>query len=304
MKNDKSIFSIIFIGILIAINSLLLFRFISSIQTKQKNEIDEKYLTLDQNFQELRKEIEIVRQAIGLQVQRSEQIISESQKKFAEQQTLLVEQQNILLQKSITRELKESQQVNSKEYNSILNEILGLLNEAQESHLRLDFKITENFKNTETIASKLSKLLEKPKPLGKEYIRDGKKFDFVSITFATHSNLGICRLLKSAFDNEFNDFKLMAWGSSARSVGHKLLGLKDYLSNIPEEKLDSTIVLFMDGFDTLIQVSPEKMLDKFFSMVSPDKRFFFNAETMCWVRNTISFLIFFYSIFAFLTSLE
>ncbi len=83
--------------------------------------------------------------------------------------------------------------------------------------------------------------------------------DFHIFTVASKETDGLNRLLASC--DHFNvDIDIVGMGLPYKGNGQKLNYLKEYLAEIP----DNHIVMFVDGYDTLILADKETILRKFF----------------------------------------
>ena len=93
-------------------------------------------------------------------------------------------------------------------------------------------------------------------------------------TVATHQTKQVDQLLDSCKQKALV-IDILGLDSPFRGRADKLLYVQRYVHNLP----DSDVVLFVDGYDTLVLADKTVILDKFFSMKAP---FVIAAEKTCW----------------------
>lgn len=100
------------------------------------------------------------------------------------------------------------------------------------------------------------------------------EFDFRIVSCGTDET----KMSKNISDIDINLGKGVDWEGGTMEGpggGQKINLMKQYLSSVP----DSTIIMFIDGYDTFLAASREEILDRYLSF---NKDIVFSAEKICW----------------------
>jgi hypothetical protein len=95
---------------------------------------------------------------------------------------------------------------------------------------------------------------------------------FHFLTVATNTEINLCRLLLSASVLSYPQPVLVDWAGEGKynaSETHlaKIVGPLRYLESLPQSK-DNDIVLLVDGYDVVMQLGPDVLLQRYFDAVA------------------------------------
>lgn len=115
-----------------------------------------------------------------------------------------------------------------------------------------------------------------------------KANSFHAITVITDINNNNYRKLDiSAKKNNINIIPLISYKSTSYYYGFlmKLLLTNEYIKNLP----DNNIVMFIDGYDVIINNNQENIINKYYELTNGEKALF-SAEKACWPNSLLSYL--------------